>query len=318
MIDMAAGGVKIGHAGSGPVAREGDPDKLVSHHIVRQCLIAHGGRMHAEAIGVWIGDSPYNVIEHNDIYDFYYSGISAGWTWGYYPSQAHHNDIGFNHIHDIGQGVLSDMGAVYTLGPSPGTRIHDNRCHDIRCYSRGYGGFGIYTDEGSSDILIDNNLVYRAVSGSFHQHYGKENRLSNNIFACATEAQLLRTRPEPHTALVFERNIVYWNNASQVLGNFWDNHFKFDHNVYWSTSGKPIRFFDNGVPFQQWQQQFGQDQHSIVADPHFVAPEKDDFRLKENSPALSVGFKPFDMSKMGRNSPPALTRGLPPVPRAFD
>ena len=127
IIDMGGGGIQIGHAGNGPVPRGGDPEMLAAHNTVRQCLVAHGGRMHAEAAGVWIGDCPYNVVEHSDIYDFYQIGVSVGWTWGYYGSQAHHNDVGFNHIHTLGQGVLSDMGAVYTLGVSPGTRIHDNR-----------------------------------------------------------------------------------------------------------------------------------------------------------------------------------------------
>ncbi len=318
LFDMAAGGLKIGHAGDGPVPRGGDPELLASHHTVRQCLVAHGGRMHAEAAGIWIGDCPYNVVEHNEIYDFYQIGVSLGWTWGYYGSQAHHNDVGYNHIHTLGQGVLSDMAAVYTLGVSPGTRIHDNRCHDILCYSRGYGGWGLYTDEGSSDIVIENNLVYRAYSGSFHQHYGRENRVRNNIFACATEGQIQRTRSEPHIPIFFERNIVYWNNKSQVLGNYWDNQAKFDYNLYWNPAGKPIRFFDNATSFQQWQEQFGQDQHSLVVDPLFVAPEKDDFRLKEGSPALAIGFKPFDFSKVGRTRPATLTGSLPPVPKAFE
>jgi len=39
--------------------------------------------------------------------------------------------------------------------------------------------------------------------------------------------------------------------------------------------------------------------NSIIADPLFVAPEKYDFRLKPNSPALKFGFKPIDLSKVG-------------------
>jgi hypothetical protein len=318
MVDMAAGGVKIGHAGSGPMygwVTENDEQKIPARHTVRGCLIAHGGRMHPAAVGVWIAHSPHNVIEHNDIYDFYYTGISVGWTWGYGPSHTHHNDIGFNHIHTLGQNVLSDMGAVYTLGVSPGTRVHDNLCHDVK--SHDYGGYGLYTDEGSSGILMENNLVYRAHSGGFHQHYGKENHIQNNIFAFGDEAQWQRTRPEPHTSFFLERNIVYWDNANLVLGNnWWDNHYKLDYNVYWNQ-GKPIRFFAD-FNFEQWQKKFGQDQHSIVADPLFVAAEKDDFRLKENSPALKLGFKPFDYSKAGRTAPPLLTRDLPTVPKAFE
>ena len=319
MVDMAAGGVKIGHAGSGPIygwVTENDEEKIPSHHTVRQCLIAHGGRLHPAGVAVWIGHSPYNVVEYNEIYDFYYTAISVGWTWGYGRSQAHHNDIGFNHAHTIGQGVLSDMGCVYTLGVSPGTRVHDNRFHDVQSFS--YGGWGLYTDEGSTGIVMENNLVYHCKSSNFHQHYGKENQIRNNIFAFGTLAQLERTRPEQHTSFFIERNIIYYDNDRLVLGNnWWNDHFTLDYNIYWNRSGKPIRFFAN-FDFPQWQKKFGEDAHSIVADPLFVAPEKDDFRLKEDSPAIKLGFKPFDYSKAGRTAPPVLTHDLPPVPKAFE
>jgi len=37
----------------------------------------------------------------------------------------------------------------------------------------------------------------------------------------------------------------------------------------------------------------------VIADPLFVDPDKGDFTLKPDSPALKMGFQPIDVSKVG-------------------
>ena len=49
----------------------------------------------------------------------------------------------------------------------------------------------------------------------------------------------------------------------------------------------------------KWQKQGANDFHSVIADPRFVDPDRFDFRLKPDSPALKLGFKPIDMSTVG-------------------
>ena len=50
--------------------------------------------------------------------------------------------------------------------------------------------------------------------------------------------------------------------------------------------------------WESWQAT-GQDQHSIVADPLFVNAEKDDYRLKPESPAFKLGFQPIPVERIG-------------------
>ena len=286
--DLGAGGVRIGQGGIST-----NKNLLTGNNVIDNNIICSGSRIFDCAVGVWIGQSGDNQVTHNDINDFYYTGISVGWLWGYKKSLAENNTIDYNHIYNIGQNILSDMGGVYCLGPSEGTTVNNNVIHNV--YSHSYGGWGLYLDEGSTHVTMENNLVYDTKSGGFHQHFGKENVIRNNIFAFNKLYQVQATRVEKHKSFIFENNIVLFDKGVLLDGPWEKIDITMDSNCYWNTTGK-VKILDKDLA--EWQK-LNRDKHSIIADPGFENPKKLDFNLKPNSPALKIGFKPFDYHKAG-------------------
>jgi hypothetical protein len=290
--DLGAGGVRIGSSSLG---------RATGAITIDNCIIRDGGKLFPCAVGVWIGHSGDNIVTYNSISHFPYTGVSVGWRWGYDTSEAKRNRIEFNHIHHIGNGLLSDMGGIYTLGPSEGTVLRHNRIHDISSWQ--YGGWGLYNDEGSTGILMENNVVYRTTTGGYHQHYGKENIIRNNIFAFARDHQLQFTRPEEHLSFTFTRNIVIWENGRLWSGGAGGRgRIESDHNLYFRTDGGEIQFF--GKSLEQWREA-GQDRNSVVADPGFADPAAGDFRIKDPGTISRIGFQPFDTQTAGVRGPDA-------------
>lgn len=311
--DLGAGGIKVGETA---IRLDGRP--VTARNVVDNNIVRHGGYLFPCAVGVAIFQASDNRITHNEIADLRYSGISVGWKWGYNhqktwitetapdgtmqyveaeaASPAVRNTIAFNHVHHIGWAELSDMGAIYTLGESPGTVVSNNVVHDI--YSYDYGGWGLYTDEGSTGIVMENNLVYRCKSGGFHQHYGKENIIRNNIFALGYQNQLQFTRVEPHRSLTFERNIVLSDRGVLLGGSgSWRRaNIAMDRNDYWDLRADTMLRFD-GLSFREWRRI--KDSHSIVADPMFRDPEAGDFGFRSLKTARRIGFVPFDYTQAG-------------------
>ena len=291
LADLGAGGIKIGE----PYFRQNNR-KVSSGHFIHNNIITHVGRELPCGIGVAIFHSSDNEVSHNEISDLYYSGISVGWVWGYntssIKSSAVRNTISYNHIHHIGWGELSDMGAVYTLGESGGTKVTNNVIHDVLSYD--YGGWGLYTDEGSTGVEMSNNLVYRCKSGGFHQHYGKENKIENNIFAFGYYYQAQYTRAESHLSFYFKHNIILQEQGETLAGAWETGLLDIDFNLYWHLNGEP-KF--GKYTFKEWKKL--KEPHSVYADPMFKAPLSDDYTFLSSKAVRKIGFKPFDYSKAG-------------------
>ncbi len=320
IYDMGCGGVYMPEQKPG----KDTPDNLCGYNTVQENLIHDGGIIFRAGVGVFLGgNASYNEILHNEIFNLSWMGIHAGWSWsGLVPTTTHHNDIGFNHIYQIGNGVLCDIGGIYTIGVSPGTVIHNNLIHDVTRFTRGkqgYGGWGIYNDAGSSQITVASNVVYNTQDGGYHLHndgYPWGDKAINNIFAIADSAQLKRNNVKDTTNgyhLVFENNIVYCTNNLVYGGHNWKTNsvFSCDYNCFYSTSDQALDFA--GYDFKTWQKA-GKDVHSMIANPMFNDVANYDFRISPLSPAITLGFKPFDYTLAGLSKDNPLRKEIKKFP----
>jgi len=292
MQDGGAGGVKMLGGAYGCAPEEETHDCTVT-----DCTIDHCGRRYFAACGVLMMHTFRCSVEHCDIGNLYYTGVSCGWRWGYDSNIARDNRIVKNHIHHLGMGMLSDMGGVYLLGKQPGTVVANNLIHDIR--SKNYGGWALYPDEGSSYLILENNVCYNTSDNSFHQHYGSMNTVRNNILAFADEAIVRITRPEEHVSMLMDTNIYLSDGAPmyRLEAGHLENKVPVTHNnLLWDMSQKFMFTADKTV---EEGKALGFDTDCVIADPKFADPKNGDFTLAEDSPAYAMGFKKINLSDVG-------------------
>ena len=195
--DIAANGIQVGD-----ITRDDhhpdNPDRIVKDNRIINNVISRTGMDYTSGIGVVVGYTEGTVIAHNEIHDVPYSGISMGWGWGMpdagggvyacpviyqTPTAARNNRIEFNHIHHMMQ-KLNDGAGIYMLGRQPGTVIRANHIHDGG--KSGLSG-GVYLDEGSAEIEIAGNLIYRVRTPLMFNNANQNRRAScpvhDNILA---------------------------------------------------------------------------------------------------------------------------------------
>ena len=148
-------------------------DIRVANNYIRRIGTAYPG-----SCGIAAGYVSGLVVEHNEILDLPYTGISLGWGWTSKPSALRDNIVRHNHVHDVMRD-LTDGGGIYTLSLQPGTRILRNHVHRVRSSPKanrteGEHATGIYFDEatgGTADepFVVTENFVHDCSQGyKFH------------------------------------------------------------------------------------------------------------------------------------------------------
>lgn len=110
-------------------------------------------------VGIGIGYARNTMVEHNEVENVGYSGITMGWGWSPAPNAMRDNTIRRNKVHHYGKHNY-DCAGIYTLSAQPGSVIAENEIDSI--FKAPYSHlpshwFYLYTDEGSSYFTIKDN-----------------------------------------------------------------------------------------------------------------------------------------------------------------
>ena len=292
IIDMGGGGVWIGDRTSN-MSVSPTLCKILSTEI------GYGGNVFLDSVGVLIHQATDIVIADNRIHHLRYNGISVG--QGGYQLSTRDILIEGNYVYNTGQHILCDQGGIYTLGIQPGTVINNNVVKNV--FSNSVFMWGIYLDDGSSQIVVSNNVVYNTGWASLFHHYGANNTIINNVFARSSlsrangtnsDGEVRIEKAENHTSWTYTRNVIYDTyQGINALAYKADPGVKatFYNNLYFSAYGAPLLFASNLSSFSDWQKS-GQDKGSVIADPLFVGnvDQCDFFTVQANSPAAKLGF----------------------------
>ena len=249
-------------------------------------LIHNSGMIEKQSAGVEISMSADIKVSHNTIYKVPRAGINVSeGTFGGHLIEF--NDV-FETVLETGDhGAFNSWGRDRywrperqtidsIVGKKPGIELLDIiapiviRNNRFRCDH----GWDIDLDDGSSNYLIYNNVC---LSGGLKLREGYQRTVYNNI--------IINNTFHPHVWLknsrdIFRNNIVSSAYAPILMEN-WGK--EIDHNFFLSQTALIN------------SRKAGNDENSTWGNPGFVNESKGDYRLKDGSKPLLVGFKNFNM-----------------------
>jgi hypothetical protein len=182
--DVSGNGAMIGEDGSRRVEGRqwwrSAAGEVAGGNRIEHCLIERCGQQFYGAVGVWVGLAEETQIVRSEIRDLPYTGISVGWAWNPTPTPCRASRVARCHIHHVMQ-ILSDGGGIYTLGRQPGTVLAENVIHDVPRNAGLAESNGMFLDEGTTGILVDENVIFGVDRSPLRWHRCGENTSRANL-----------------------------------------------------------------------------------------------------------------------------------------
>jgi hypothetical protein len=299
----------------------------------KRIRVAHQEIFNMPRAGICIGDGTWggHIIENNYIYETCRETGDHGPfnSWGrdkYWCLGQSHLPYTNHRSHDAGLVKIDAMEPVIMrynfFKETAGWGLDlDDGASNYEIYNNLCVGVSIKLREGAYRTIYNNIWVNGANSPCFH--VGNENN-RDRYFRNITMMSVMDMKPEYD--LNFEMGAAYgeiYTLIAPPVHTPWLD--EIDYNCFYSDLGEFVarvttrsdgRFAEKWdsvghqmearkYKLEEWQE-LGFDQHSVFADPLFFDPEKGDYRVQPESPALKLGFENFNMDNFG------LTSDFPP------
>jgi len=317
------GGSAVAILGSEPGgADHSHHNRIVANHV------HHVGTHWWQASGIFIHQSGHNEIADNHLHDLPYTAITlvsgregafgeapgnhgrngalvseeafgeSPFEWPYTIGHlaCRHNRVAFNDVHDVMQRI-GDGNGIYLSGTGWGNIVEGNFVHDI-------SGAGVHsairTDDMQWYTRLERNLICRCHgAGITLKHV---NDITDNVIVDTMRMGALIVRRGPSWGANIKRNIIllhaipewlntppgpFFADGGKMGGDFAQTHF--DDNLVWSPADPA-----HAEASQAAMQARGVQARGLAADPCFVDPEHDDYRLAAGSPALALGIRSLE------------------------
>ncbi|MHC5068286.1 MAG: chitobiase/beta-hexosaminidase C-terminal domain-containing protein, partial [Planctomycetota bacterium] len=287
--------------------------------LIQDCIMHDLGTWGKQVAGVFIATAARIHVDHCTVYDVPRAGICIGdGAWGGHIIS--HNDI-WNTVRETGEhgpfnswgrerfwrsGFTGDIHDLVMKDSPETVEIHHNRIANLR-RTISAGNWTIDLDDGSSNYDIHHNL---SLGSTLKLRDGYFRTVHNNIHVSPVGLGWHVWFKDSRD--IFERNITVVagarpsapdtptlhliKNAGMKQHPWGERH---DHNLWWNVNTSEPLFSSQGMTWAGWRAA-GYGANSVLADPLFVDPLHGDYRVREDSPALALGFENFAMDDFGQ------------------
>jgi hypothetical protein len=211
-VDISSHAIQIGNIND----NEAKGAAIVKNNLIQNNFITTIGQEYEDAVGIFVGYTDGTNIDHNEITDIPYTGISIGWGWSDKSYESMRNNrVTYNSIHNF-MNKLMDGGGIYTLGRQDQSVIVGNYIYDNH---NEYGS--IYLDQGTTGYTISNNLLVNNFSNwIFVQNnvkpFASGNTISNN-YMDTTVSKIFTGNTVQDNVVISSRAL--WPRAAESIIN---------------------------------------------------------------------------------------------------